>query len=370
MDSIYTDFKKAFDKVNHSLLCVKLSCYGVHGSLLRWVKSYLHKRSQLVALGGYKSSPVLIDSGVPQGSHLGPLFFVIFINDLIDRLSCRCLLYADDLKVFHSIKTDFDCTLLQNDADTISEWCNANFMHLNVRKCCIITFTNKKSHIKYDYAIEGQTLERKTVVKDLGILFDNKLTFRDHYDYIINKAYSMLGFIVRSSKGFKNPHSFIYLYNAIVRSTLEYGSTIWSPNYEIHSKRIEGVQRKMLRIVSHKSGYGRSLSSYNERMTTFNVTPLYIRRKQHDIINLHKIIHSFINSPNLISLIRFNAKPNLRHPKPFHIQSCNNNISFFNPIVRMCRLYNDFACSKDCDVDVFDPRVYKFKTLVRSLKLE
>lgn len=370
VDSIYTDFKKAFDKVNHSLLCTKLSCYGVHGSLLRWVESYLHKRSQLVAIGGYQSSPVLIDSGVPQGSHLGPLFFIVFINDLIHRLSCRCLLYADDLKVFHSIETDNDCALLQRDADAISEWCHANNMYLNVSKCFIITFTNKKAYIKNKYKLEGQVLERKTVAKDLGILFDQKLTFRDHYDHIINKAYGMLGFVVRSTKGFKNPNSFIYLYNALIRSVLEYGSIIWSPHYAVHSERIEGVQKKMLRILSFKSGYGRSLISYTQRLGQFNVTPLYVRRMHQDLLYLHKIIHSVIDSPTLLSLINFNTKPNPRHPKPFHLQSYKNNISFFNPIARMCRLYNDYASTKDSVVDVFDPKVIRFKRQVRMLKFD
>ncbi|CAH2088841.1 unnamed protein product [Euphydryas editha] len=102
VDSIYTDFSKAFDRVCHSILCAKLENCGIHGNLLRWVESYLCRRSQLVAIKGFTSSPVIITSGVPQGSHLGPLFFIIFINDLVDRLSCPCLLYADDLKIFHT----------------------------------------------------------------------------------------------------------------------------------------------------------------------------------------------------------------------------------------------------------------------------
>ncbi|XP_060802241.1 uncharacterized protein LOC132902173 [Amyelois transitella] len=193
VDSVYTDFSKAFDKVSHTQLCIELASCGIHGNLLRWLTSYLDKRSQLVTLRGYTSSPIAVASGVPQGSHLGPLLFVVFINSLIERLSCECLLYADDLKIFKTIENTNDCKLLQRDLDTISNWCKEKLMNLNIGKCFVITFTNKCNKIVVDYTIENQVLKRCNVVKDLGVMFDDKLTFRAHYDHITKRANQLLG---------------------------------------------------------------------------------------------------------------------------------------------------------------------------------
>lgn len=125
VDSIYTVFSKAFDKVNHSILIKKLEGYGIHGNLLRWISSYLHNRSQLINIKWHLSAPVTISSGVPQGSHLGPLLFIVFINDLVQQLSCPCLLYADDLKIYSSITKTEDCVILQNNLKAIVDWCAA-----------------------------------------------------------------------------------------------------------------------------------------------------------------------------------------------------------------------------------------------------
>lgn len=189
VDAIYTDFCKAFDKVNHAILGRKVRSFGIHGCLLRWVLSYLNNRSQLVAIKGFFSSPVSITSGVPQGSHLGPLLFIMFVNDIVDRITCPCLLYADDLKIFTEVNSINDCQMLQNDLRSLSEWCTINKMSLNVGKCFIVSFTRRRSNkIIYTYTLNEKTLDRKSVAKDLGILFDSELSFRDHYELITKRS--------------------------------------------------------------------------------------------------------------------------------------------------------------------------------------
>lgn len=132
--AIYTDFSKAFDVVDHNILISKLSLLGVHGSLLRWFESYLRNRSQMVVIAGYRSDKLTISSGVAQGSHLGPLLFVIFINDALRLLNySKGLFYADDLKVYKEIKNVEDTRLLQSDVDTVFQWCEANRMNLNIQ---------------------------------------------------------------------------------------------------------------------------------------------------------------------------------------------------------------------------------------------
>lgn len=369
VDSVYTDFSKAFDKVNHYILCKKLASYGIHGNLLRWIESYLTKRSQLVAVRGFVSLPANVTSGVPQGSHLGPLFFVAFINDLISELTCPCLLYADDLKVFRTIDNLADTVSLQSDIETIDKWCYDNHMFLNVKKCFVISFTNKHNIVFGDYTLKGETLERKAVAKDLGVLFDEKLTFRDHYDTIISRSNQLIGFLSRSTTRFKNPDSFLYLYSTLVRTILEYNSTIWSPYYAVHSDRIERVQKKCLNILCYRYGLKRKLSSYNEKLLKFNLLPLQTRRKYYDFTIFFKIIHSLVDSPSLLALVNFNIKPRSRQPhlKPFALQVYTNNTSFYNPMVRMCRQYNELLSQNHNKVDIFNQNLCKFKKDVLAI---
>lgn len=261
VDSCYTDFSKAFDKVDHGILTAKLAAYGIHGSLLRWIICYHSRRSQIVAVKGFLSKPVDVTSGVPQGSHLGPFLFIIFINDLVDCISSDALLYADDLKLFRSVNDVNDCLLLQQDLDNVYEWCSRNKMYLNVDKCCTITFTTKKTRVNYVYHIKDQPLGELNVVKDLGVYFDSKLDFKHHIDNMSNRGYQLVGFITRVLKDLTKPLSLIYLFNALVRSVLEYASVVWSPYYDVHSATIERVQRCFLRVLCHKHGLIRLLPS-------------------------------------------------------------------------------------------------------------
>lgn len=366
VDSIYTDFRKAFDKVNHILLTKKLAAYGVCGDFFRWISSYLSRRNQLVALKGYQSNPVAVPSGVPQGSHLGPLFFNIFINDLIDRISCPCLLYADDLKIFKTIDNPYDALILQKDLETLANWCHYNKMSLNVQKCFVISFTRNNSKILTSYNIDGHILQRNVNIKDLGVIFDDKLSFRDHYDYLFKKANSLSGFVFRTTQPFTKIKSVLTVYYALVRSVLEYGAVIWSPYYLIHTNRLDSIQNKFLKMISFRFGFFRKLQSYQDRLAIFNVRRLNQRRNYIDLIFLHKIIHSYIDSPELLSLINFNTCYKSRNPNFFALQIFKNNTSFFNPLTRMCRLYNELV-KNNKNLDITCTNCSSFKSAIRKL---
>ena len=365
-DAIYFDFSKAFDKVNHSILCHKLAFYGVHGCLLRWVISYLNNRTQLVAVKGYSSSLKSVTSGVPQGSHLGPLLFVIFVNDLVDRLSCPCLLYADDLKLYANVSDRTQCVALQHDINVISEWCSLNKMSLNVNKCCVISFTRKKNKLFHQYYVQEAPLRREAIVKDLGVFFDEQLTFRPHYDHITKKSRKTLGFLIRTTKTFKKPRSILCLYISLVRSILEYCCPVWSPFYSVHVDSVEKVQKRCLKYIAYRSNIGRSLRDYKERLRKFNILTLQDRRKRYDLLYLHKIVHSTIDAPGLLSSLNFNTRIRSRNPNTFTIQVYKNNTSYFNPMVRMCRTYNDVVRGGGC-IDVFNARFSSYKKCVSDL---
>lgn len=367
VDSVYTDFAKAFDKVNHTILSRKLAVFGVHGSLLRWFQSYLSRRSQLVALKGHFSEPIFVTSGVPQGSHLGPLLFVIFINDLIDTLSCPCLLYADDLKVFTTVSNSSDASRLQSDLNTLSDWCARNHMRLNIQKCFVISFTTKKQKLTFDYSLNGNVLARNQVARDLGIIFDDKFTFREHYNNIVERSYRLLGFITRITKQFRQSKSLIYLYYSLIRSVLEYNSAIWSPFYKVHSYRVEGVQRRCLKILSYRCGMGRKLGSYKERLSYFHISPLYLRRQMIDLVLLYKILHHQMDSSYLLSLLNFNTRFRVRNRNYniFSLDVFSNNTSYYNPIVRMCRQYNEILAINR-EIDIFHLTLPQFRRQVNT----
>ena len=148
VDVIYTDFAKAFDTVSHIILLQKLKCLGIHGIFLEWIKNYLTNRKQKVRYKSFISIDINVSSGVPQGSHLGPLLFLLFINDIIFQLlNCKFLLFADDLKIYLEIKSIEDCIIFQECLDLLLEWSNANKLYFNPKKCKVMRYTKTRNII-------------------------------------------------------------------------------------------------------------------------------------------------------------------------------------------------------------------------------
>jgi hypothetical protein len=254
---------------------------------------------------------------------------------------------------------------LQNDLNIIFDWCTSNMMSLNVKKCHIISFTRKKNKLNNKYYLQDQSLNRKEIVKDLGVLFNEKLTFRPHYSLITERANKLLGFIIRSTKDFKKSSSILFLFFSLVRSILEYCCPIWSPYYEVHIDAIERVQKRCLKYVARKYYFGRSFKGYNERLSKFKMIPLHIRRKRYDLLCLHKIVHSTIGSAELLSSIAINTRYRSRCPNTFLINSYRNNTSFYNPIVRMYRTYNEL--NRVHNIDIFNSKFSVHKKLISNI---
>ena len=234
-DTIFTDFSKAFDRVDHKLLLLKLDKIGFPGSLVNWIKSYLSSRRQCVVFNHSVSDEILVSSGVPQGNHLGPILFMIFINDLPSVVvHSNILMFADDVKLFKVLNDLYDCELLQHDLDNLSTWCKVNRLDLNVDKCKCMTF-HRRSMVNFTYRINNMILERVDLCNDLGILLDHKLNFTEHIVCITAKATGTLGFIKRWSKEFSDPYTTKLLYTSLVRPILEYGCVLWNPQYNLHT---------------------------------------------------------------------------------------------------------------------------------------
>ena len=172
LNVIYTDIRKAFDMLNHSILLKKLYGIGVHSFMLSWIATYLRNRNQYVKISGWESLTFAVHSGVPQGSHLGPLLFILFINEVVKCFNfSKRLLFADDLKLYKSIKNVRDASDLQRDLDALSSWCQRNRLYLSIEKCKCMSFYRKRSPVEFGYMIDSNTLKRVTNIRDLGILF-------------------------------------------------------------------------------------------------------------------------------------------------------------------------------------------------------
>lgn len=348
VDAVYTDYSKCFDKIYHKLLICKLEHVGIHGDLLRWLTSYVQNRTQAVTIKGFISNFIPVTSGVPQGSHLGPLLFNIFINDVIKCfLNSKFLLFADDTKIFTTVKSIEDCILLQNDLNRLFEYCRLNKLFLNVDKCHSITFCRKKQPIIFDYQLNDRILKRVTEVRDLGIILDSGLLFSSHINHITSKAYKMLGFIFRQTVDFTDPDTLLVLYNSLVRSHLEYASTVWNPQYSEYKKMVEKIQDKLIKRLRYKF--------YNFHKM---IIPLESRREVRDQTFLYKILNNQIDSPYLLSKILLKCSgARLRSCDTFSVPYCRTNYGKNRYILRAMKNYNvNFS-----DIDLFNTKFAKFK---------
>lgn len=354
-DVIYTDFSKAFDKVNHLLLIKKLQLMGFTNLSINWLNSYLSGRTQTVRYRNKFSKSIKVFPCVPQGSHLGPLLFSLFINDLptVVKFS-NILMYTDDVKVFLSFNQIMDCKLLQKDLDSLYQWCNINQMALNLKKCKIMRFV-RNTPLTVNYFLGDYQVEIVENFQDLGILFDSKLNFVPHITTIINKARGTLGYIKRWAKEFNDPYITKTLFTSLVRPILEYGSVIWDPIYESHSNAIESVQKQFLLFCLRGLQFNPlNLPSYSARLALIKLPTLKSRRTMLNVSFLLNVINGDICCGFLINEIIFNIprRPS-RNFIPLMVTFFRSNYADADPIRRMCNTFNqlyrfiDFSLSPD-----------------------
>lgn len=343
VDVVYTDFEKAFDRVDHDLLLQKLCSLGIHGDLLRWVRSYLSNRCQAVVLGGYKSDYINIPSGVPQGSHLGPLLYNAYIFDISNCFSYAShLLYADDKKIFIKVHSVNDCELLQQDLNKLFDYYVQNRITVSIGKCQTISFTRKSNPIMFPYHFNNVSIVRVDKVRDLGVYFDSKMLLTTHYDKIIDRSYRNLGFVLRTCQPFKSPLSLKVVYYAYVRSILEYASPVWSPSYAIHKTRMERIQKKFLKHLNFKCFTSLENYIYKENCHLHNLLTLEERRIMLDMCLLYDILNGRLDCPDLLSSISLKAPTRrTRQTSLFHVPFHYTNYGKNAVLTRILRCYND-----------------------------
>ena len=196
--AILLDLSKAFDTVPHNKLSHKLSSYGIRGQLLNWINAFLTDRKQQVVLNGETSQPQSVISGVPQGSVLGPLLFLCYINDIPTVVKSKIKLYADDALLYRNINSEEDITILQQDLNSLSQWAKKWQMNFNPSKCECLRISNKSNLPNLTYHIDYTNIQQVEHAKHLGVTIDQKLNWHEHINNVVKKGNSVLGFLRRN----------------------------------------------------------------------------------------------------------------------------------------------------------------------------
>ena len=312
VDSIYLDFSKAFDTVPHRRLLGKLEAYGIKGSLLGWIKAFLSNRSQEVVVNGSKSAPSPVISGIPQGTVLGPVLFVVYINDLLDKISSDGLMFADDTKIYRQITTREDALQLQSDIDKLEEWSKIWQLHFNHDKCHVLTL-GKFDNIQYAhrYAVYGNEIEHVFDEKDLGVTIDSELKFEEHIAKKVNIANAIVG-QMRRSFSYLDCDTFKRIFTSLVRPHLEYGEAAWSPHLVRNIDALENVQVRATKLID-----GLSKLEYTQRLERLKLPTLFFRRKRGDLIEMYKHFHSY-DKATLAPSFKPRNRPSRQHRFQLH----------------------------------------------------
>jgi hypothetical protein len=288
---ILLDFAKAFDMVPHEELIFKLHAYGITGKLLEWIKAFLSNRSQRVIMGEACSEWLPVPSGVPQGSVLGPLLFLIYINDLPESVSNLVKLFADDTKLLSKISGPQDIARVQTDLDQLTLWAEKWRMRFNEDKCKTLwicklyrptdlfppfTMTSASGKVHY--------LENSSSERDLGVQVKHNLKWDEQIRIATTKANNALSILKRTFKCMDS-RMLKQLFDIYVRPHLEYSSCAWFPLTEQDEHRLEKVQMKATKLVS-----GLKTLTYTDQLTKLNMSTIAQRRTRGDLIQLHKIL--------------------------------------------------------------------------------
>ena len=319
IDVILLDFSKAFDTVPHQRLLHKLKSYGITHHTLNWINAFLTNRTHQVLVNGSHSETQIVTSGVPQGTVLGPLLFLLYINDIENNLTSKITLFADDSALYRKIDTLADSHSLQQDILRLQYWADKWQMKFNIKKCKLLRITKRtylmhtptspsntrypqqtstaaENIINLDNSLSSNSIVLDEVKSDkyLGVILDNKLSFNQHIDEIVNKTTKLLN-LCRRNLHMCDHHSKEIAYKTIVRPHLEYASTAWNPYTARNIDKIESVQRRAARFILRNYNYGPDSHLTYQIQHTLKWIPLQHRRTLYDLVTFYKIRANYIN---------------------------------------------------------------------------
>ena len=273
---LFLDIKKAFDSVSHKKLIRKLEHYGIRGVANDLIKSYLEKRKQFVSIANFNSSDLVIEYGVPQGSILGPLLFLIYINDLPSCLQSLPRFFADDTALLITGKTLKDIQFQANlELSNVLQWMNANSLILNAAKseALVVSPYVRKSEPPVTFEIGKDFFQSSISAKYLGVTIDNHLSFNQHITLLENKIARSVG-VISKLRFYLPQSSLVILYFSLVHTHLLYALPVWASTYNTYLSKLKRLQNKAVRIISRTSIKDRITPNYH-RLEILKLDDLY-----------------------------------------------------------------------------------------------
>ena len=354
MDVVYLDFSKAFDKVPHRRLVHKLRMHGIGGVVVEWIGEWLRGRKQRVVLNGAKSNWKEVISGVPQGSVLGPLLFLIYINDIDVGISSKISKFADDTKIVSTVQVEQGNYSIQKDLDRLAAWADKWQMEFNPQKCKVMHIGRENRYFSYE--MEGCWIETVEEEKDLGVVVDKTMKFSKQCLEARNRANRTLGFINRNVS-YKSKEVVRSLYNAYVRPHLEYCIQAWAPHYRQDINMLEAVQRRATRMIPAL----RHLE-YKDRLKELNMFSFERRCLRGDMIELYKMFsdNDYLDVGTFFTLERENRTRG--HDKKIRKQSCRLDLRKYFFSHRVVDFWNALPGEvvDSSSLDVFKKRLDRF----------
>ena len=339
-DVVYLDFAKAFDKVPHERLLRKLAACGINNHILAWIRSWLTGRTQRTVLNGKSSRTTDVKSGVPQGSVLGPLLFIIYIEDIDACATAISIInkFADDTKLGQALSDPDSHTKLQQCLDKLGDWASTWCMSFNEKKCTVLHCG--RNNPQHTYSLNGVPLAPTTSERDVGIIMCHNLKPSDHCATVAGRARHILGQISRTFH-YRDKKTFLKLYTTFVRCHMEFAAPAWSPWLLGDIAKLESVQEQAVRMIS-----GLTSTNYNDKLMELGIESLEVRRRKFDMVETYKIIHGFSKTPHntwfrLVEDTDLRTTRNRSYAK--NIVPCRANLDarkhFFS--LRVCNDWND-----------------------------
>ena len=290
-DVLIMDFSKAFDKVGHQRLIKKLDYYGVQSKTRDWIQAFLANQTQQVIVRGKYSDIAQVQSGVPQGSVLGPCLFLFYINDLPQNLSSPVRLFADDTLLYLAVESIGDAISLQNDLWELENWESRWLMEFNTDKCQVLRVSRKRDPLIHEYILHGKILESVDSAKYLGVSITSDPCWNQHIsNMIVTKGNQSLGFLRRNLR-IHSPELKSIAYKSLVQPTVEYTSTVWDPYTKHNRDRLEMVQCRAARYVLDR--YERT-ASVKEMLKQLDWETLELRRRKARLTMLYKMHYNLV----------------------------------------------------------------------------
>ena len=284
-DCIYLDLKKAFDKVPHKKLLWKLKNIGMlGGKLLCWMEDFLKDRVMRTVIKGVKSSWKKVISGVPQGTVLAPVMFLVYVNDMIDGVDSYMSMFADDTKILRRIHSKEDQVILQQDLEKVWKWSQTWEMEFNIKKCSVMEMGRSSRRLSTNYKLGNTVISKRKEEKDLGVTFTETLSPGIHINKIVGEAFHLLKNI-RVAFAYLDEDMMKKIIVTMIRPRLEYAAIVWSPWLRKDVRKIERILRAATKMIPRLRDM-----TYENRLQELNILSLEQRRERGDMIAIYKLM--------------------------------------------------------------------------------